>query len=440
MTPHLEDTIVALASVPGPGARAIVRLSGPETARVVSGVFHPHSPLSASHPPYAEGHLRLPETSPFPAFVLFWKSPRSYTGQDVAEIHLVSSMPLVELLIGTILNLGARAANPGEFTLRAFLAGKRDLTQAEAVLGVIESTSRDELKQSLKQLAGGVSLPLHELREDLLNLLADVEAGLDFTEEHIEFVGKKEILLRVGKGLAQLMNMQKQLSERSLSGRPFRVALVGPPNAGKSSLFNLLAGIPVAIVSPIPGTTRDYLTRRIPLGQSNIELIDTAGWQEAADTVEEQAQRLGREQAKEADLLLWCIDSALPVPEKKSEIDGVPVQMVLTKCDRGSTSKDPLPVSMHNAFGVERLREHLRDRAQSMNRPALAPSLSRCKHHVEECLKHLRAGHAIVLFDDPSELLALELRLALEQLGEMVGAVYTEDLLGRIFSRFCIGK
>lgn len=440
MTPHPEDTIVALASAPGPGARAIVRLSGPETARLISGVFVPDSRYAIPDSRYAEGHLRLPETPPIPAYVLFWHSPRSYTGQDVAEIHLISSMPLVELLIGSLLNLRARAANPGEFTLRAFLAGKRDLTQVEAVLGVIESTSRDELKQSLKQLAGGVSLPLHELREDLLNLLADVEAGLDFTDEHIEFVGKKEILLRIGKGLAQLMNLQKQLSERSISGRPFRVALVGEPNAGKSSLFNLLAGIPVAIVSPIPGTTRDYLTRRIELGQMNIELIDTAGWQEAATTIEEQAQRLGRDQAKEADLLLWCVDSNLPIPEKKNAIDDVPVQMVLTKCDRGSTLKDPIPVSIHSAFGVERLRQHLRDRAQSMNRPALAPSLSRCKHHVDECLKHLRAGHSIVLFDDPSELLALELRLALEQLGEMVGAVYTEDLLGRIFSRFCIGK
>jgi tRNA modification GTPase len=437
MTPHPDDTIIALASAPGPGSRAIVRLSGNQTQSLLQTIF---TPIPDSRERFAEGFLKLPESPPIPAYRLFWKGPWSYTGQDVAEIHLVSSPPLVELLIATLLNRGARAALPGEFTQRAFLAGKRDLTQSEAVLGVIEATSRDELKQSLKQLAGGVSQPLHELREDLLNLLADVEAGLDFTEEHIEFVGKSEILLRLGKALAILMNLQKQLSERSISGRSFRVVLVGEPNAGKSTLFNLLAGIPLAIVSSIPGTTRDYLTRKIEMGQINIELIDTAGWQDAGNSIEEQAQRLGREQATQADLLLWCIDSTLPLPEKRSEIDGVPVQMILTKCDHGSPLKDPIPVSKQNSFGIQRLRDHLRDRAISLNRPSLAPSLSRCKHHIEESLKHLRAGHSIVLFNDPAELLALELRLALDQLGEMVGAVYTEDLLGRIFSRFCIGK
>src|SRR4051812_1444232 len=179
MTP-LDDTIVALASAPGPGARAVVRLSGPDSRRVVGAVFDPMPTGRAM----AHGNLRLPGLhSPLPAMVYSTPGPRSYTGQDCVEVHTISSPPLVDLLVGSLLDAGARAAGPGEFTMRAFLAGKKDLTQAEAVLAVIEAGTDDELEQALAQLAGGVTRPLQALRNDLLNLLADVEAGLDFTEE-----------------------------------------------------------------------------------------------------------------------------------------------------------------------------------------------------------------------------------------------------------------
>src|SRR5829696_7024217 len=205
MTP-LDDTIVALASAPGPGARAVIRLSGPDTHRIVGTVF---DPLPAGRS-LAHGRLRLPGLhSPLPAMVLSMPGPKSYTGQDCVEVHTVSSPPLVDLLISTLLDAGARAARPGEFTMRAFLAGKKDLTQAEAVLAVIEAGTDGELRQALAQLAGGVTQPLHGLRDDLLNLLADAEAGLDFTEERIEFVGKRDMLLRLGKGMAQLVNLGK---------------------------------------------------------------------------------------------------------------------------------------------------------------------------------------------------------------------------------------
>ncbi|MBO0698340.1 MAG: 50S ribosome-binding GTPase, partial [Zavarzinella sp.] len=246
----LDDTIVALASAPGPGPRAVVRLSGPDARRVVGTVFDP-MPEGRG---LAHGAVRLPGVhSPLPADVYSMPGPKSYTGQDCVEVHTISSPPLVDLLITTLMNAGARAARPGEFTMRAFLAGKKDLTQAEAVLAVIEAGTDSELQQALAQLAGGVTGPLQELRDDLLNLLADVEAGLDFTEDGIEFVGKRDMLLRLGKGMAQLTNLAKQLDDRGVSGRPFRVALVGEPNAGKSSLFNALAGAPAAIVSPVPG-------------------------------------------------------------------------------------------------------------------------------------------------------------------------------------------
>jgi tRNA modification GTPase len=436
----LDDTIVALASAPGPGARAVVRLSGPDARRIVGTLFDP-IPEGRG---LAHGAIRLPGVySPLPADVYSMPGPKSYTGQDCVEVHTISSPPLVDLLIATLMNAGARAARPGEFTMRAFLAGKKDLTQAEAVLAVIEAGSDAELKQALAQLAGGVTQPLHGLRDDLLNLLADVEAGLDFTEDGIEFVGKRDMLLRLGKGMAQLTNLGKQLDDRGVSGRPFRVALVGAPNAGKSSLFNALAGVPAAIVSPVPGTTRDYVTRSVRLQGTDVELIDTAGWQSANGTIEEQAQRLGREQASKADLVLWCIEAPAWQAEPREGPDDVGVRspvIVVTKGDLADVKTDHPVTSARTGRGIADLRRLLADRAKNARAPALAPSLSRCRHHVEKALNHLRAAHHVVLFDEPAELFALELRLALDQLGEMVGAVYTDDLLDRIFSRFCIGK
>ena len=438
MIPNPEDTIVALASAPGPGARGIVRLSGPAVASVVGPIL-----VDTNRPLPRHTLLRLPGLhSPVPADVYFGQSPRTYTGQDTIEIHLVSCPPLIDALIAALLNAGARAAQPGEFTLRAFLNGKKDLPRAEAVAAIIEAGTPDELTQAMAQLAGGVTQPLRGLRDDLLNLLADIEAGLDFTDEDIQFAAKPDILLRIGKGLAQLMNLARQLESRSVSGKPFRVALIGEPNAGKSSLFNALAGMPAAIVSDIPGTTRDYVSRTVQLADLSIELIDTAGWQESMTTIEEQAQALGRATARSADLLLWCVEAGNSAPEYREELAGLPVVRVVTKCDLDINARagNSIATSAKSGEGIAQLKDYLVERARTMNRSALAPSLSRCRHHVDSALDHLRAVHKIALFDDPAELLAFELRLALEQIGEMVGAVYTDDLLDRIFSRFCIGK
>src|SRR5262245_15308377 len=297
----LEDTIVALSSAPGPGARAVVRLSGPEVLAVVGSVFVSDGLLELARR-RQEGTVRLAGlTSGLPADLYLWPAPHSYTGQHVAELHLLSCPPLVDLLIAELLRAGARAARPGEFTLRGFLAGKLDLTRAEAVLGVIEAGSRSELKQALAQLAGGVARPLQELREDLLNLLADVEAGLDFSDEDLQFVGQEDLLRRLAKGLALVTLAGKQVEQRTVRDRPFRVVLAGRPNVGKSSLFNALGRSAGALVSPEEGTTRDYLVQRLDLDGITIELVDTAGLRPVNGTIEEQAQALGREQAGQAD-------------------------------------------------------------------------------------------------------------------------------------------
>ncbi len=439
---NTRDTITALSTASGPGARAIVRLSGPASAAVLASLFAAPQPLVAGQRTLLSGHLRLPDLAPVPADVYFWAAPHSYTGQDVAEIHLLSSPPLIELLIAQLLQAGCRAAQSGEFTLRAFLAGKLDLTRAEAVHAVIESGSRDELKHALKQLAGGMARPLQELRDDLLNLLADVEAALDFADEDIRFVRPEETLQRLGKALAQVTLLGKQLEQRGLADRVFRVVLTGRPNAGKSSLFNALAGGD-ALVSPQPGTTRDYLVQRLDLGGVRIELIDTPGWQTEPGTIETQAQTLACEQSEQADLLLLCLESGYPLAPEEERMRRQahpPSVAISTKCDLGNAHPAGLATSAVTGSGIDSLRSLLAERARRHKQPALAPSLSRCRHHVESCLEQLRRAHSIVLFEEPPELLALELRGALEQLGEMIGTVYTDDLLDRIFSRFCIGK
>lgn len=442
MLPHLEDTIVALSTAAGPGGRAVVRLSGPGAWAVAARVFR-----DADAPPparcFLEGRLHLPGVASLPADLYFWLGPRSYTGQDVVELHTVSCPPLLDLLAAELLLGGGRAAQPGEFTLRAFLAGKLDLPRAEAVLGVIEAGSRDELTRALKQLAGGVTQPLQGLREDLLNLLADVEAGLDFAEEDIPFVNLEDLLRRISKGLAQLTLLQKQLDRRGISDRPFRAVLVGRSNAGKSSLFNALTG-GAALVSATPGTTRDYLVRRLDLAGVPVELVDTAGWQIGGGPIEEQAQALGREQGTQADLLLLCLEvgQALTAEERNllRQSVGPAVVGVATKCDQATPPPGLVATSATTGIGLDTVRGLLAERAARRIHAGLAPSLGRCRHHVEACVRHLRRAHELVLFEEPPELLAVELRGALDELGAMVGAVYTDDLLDRIFSRFCIGK
>lgn len=450
--PHLEDTIVAVSTAAGGSRRAVVRVGGPAARAVVAAVFTPQAAERPRH--LTPGVVRLSGiAAPLPAVLYFFAGPRSYTGQDVAELHTLGSPPLVERLVGDLLAAGARPARPGEFTLRAFLAGKLDLPRAEAVQAVVTADTDAELHAALAQLAGGVSRPLQVLRDDLLDLLADLEAALDFADEDIEFVGRDETLARLDAAMARLTDLLAQLEGRTVSGRPVRVALVGLPNAGKSSLFNALTG-GQALVSPHPGTTRDYLTARLDLDGLTVELIDTAGWEPAADRIAEQAQRLGREAAAGADVVLWCDESGRFDAGAAARLvgPGTVVIRVRTKADlagpppaeaapRPATTADiPVACSVRWPGGTDAVRAALRDHVQSLIRAPGAPSLSRCRHHLTACLDHLRAARAQVAADDPPELAAAALRAALEQLGELTGAVYTNDLLDRIFSRFCIGK
>jgi tRNA modification GTPase len=310
------------------------------------------------------------------------------------------------------------------------------------VHAVVAAGTDADLTAALTQLAGGVTQPLHAVRDDLLNLLADLEAALDFADEDIEFVGKPEALVRISAALARLTNLRRQLDGREVSGRAVRVALVGAPNAGKSSLFNALAGTAAALVSPEAGTTRDYLTARLALDGIDVELIDTAGRAAAADAIEEQAQRLGAGQAARADVVVWCAEPGTSFADEAGiAARGGEVMKVRTKADLApETEEGTVSASVIRPGGVVELRAVLAERVGALARPPLAPSQSRCRHHLDACAADLTAAHRHLALDDPPELAALAVRGAVGQLGEMVGAVYTTDLLDRIFSRFCIGK
>jgi tRNA modification GTPase len=231
------------------------------------------------------------------------------------------------------------------------------------------------------------------------------------------------------------------LEQRAVGDRVFRAVLAGAPNVGKSSLFNAISG-GNSIVSDRPGTTRDYLVRRIDIDGTPIELVDTAGWQAVESLIDRQAQSLGSREQQSADLLLWCVeagnanDNSPPVVVARS----LTVVVVATKCDLASAAEGQVPTSARMGVGLEELRRLIQTRARSFAQPALAPSVSRCRHHVDACVERLRKAHRTVLFDDPPEILAAELRGALDELGAMIGAIFTDDLLDRIFSRFCIGK
>ncbi|MFM7150130.1 MAG: GTPase, partial [Gemmataceae bacterium] len=284
--------------------------------------------------------------------------------------------------------------------------------------------------------------PLTALREDLLNLLADVEAGLDFADEDLHFVEQKDMLLRLGNAMAHITLVGKQIDSRAIAGQTFRVVLTGRPNAGKSSLFNALAGAR-ALVSEIPGTTRDYLVARFTRDGIPLELVDTPGWQAPQGEIESQAQALAQAQLQGAALILLCVEAGHELSSEETVLaqqQHPPVERIATKCDRNQPIQGWLPTSAVAPGGQEILLQRLSERIRNRPQVSLAPSLSRCKAHVAVCLDHLRRAHAVVLEEDPPEILALELREALAQLGEMVGAVYTDDLLDRIFSRFCIGK
>jgi tRNA modification GTPase len=462
----LDDTIVAVASPPGGAARGVVRLSGPNLKSVLEQCFLPQ-PLrqlaSLFTPTVLSGSVGLLKSSSrLPCDLYLWPSKRSYTGQPAAEFHTFGSPPLLESVVRVSCAGGARLAEPGEFTLRAFLAGRIDLTQAEAVLGVIDAAGSKELDAALSQLAGGLAAPLHGLRNDLLELLAHVEAGFDFADEDLPFITRMELLRQLDSAAGKVGELVNKLALRGAAAMRVRAVLVGRPNAGKSSLFNALSGRVGAIVSDQPGTTRDYITAELDLDGVKCQLIDTAGLggeglaSEDAE-IQAAAQTQSHAQLRAAEIRLVCVpagecggidsETVHQRTESWEETGNAPQRIVVrTKCDRygtqssGGTSLDTSAIS---GAGIARLKEAIRAAAlQSADAGTeiVVGTAVRCGESLRLAAAALDRAREAVRTNLGEELIAAEIRIALNELGKVAGTVYTEDVLDRIFSRFCIGK
>lgn len=456
-----EDVIAAPAVPPQGGMRGIVRLSGAETP----GVLRRAGLRSADgedlrtrprHPAWQAVELPLAEGLALPGELLVWPDERSFTGQPAAEFHTLGSPPLVQAAFGKFVSAGARPARPGEFTLRAFLAGRADLTQAEAVLGVIHARDERELETALSQLAGGLRTRIERLRGELLDVLAHLEAGLDFVEEEdVRFVTTGELTRALAAAAEAVDALLAASRGRTLVESLPRVVLHGPPNAGKSSLFNALLrrfgndATAAALVSPVPGTTRDYLVGRLRHGAREFLLVDVAGDETPLDPISAAAQSGRREQVEQAALVLQCLDADSAYPSPAPAKADPPTLLVRTKCDgpetAASPASGPLETSALTGRGLDRLATEITARLELTTAAAEAPAFTaatavRCRENLVTAAAALAAAQAAVRAGVGEELIAADLRGALDGLGPIVGAVCTDDLLDRIFSRFCIGK
>jgi tRNA modification GTPase len=456
----LDDTIVAIASASGGAARGIVRLSGPQVLLAVTDCFRavPCMNLAAiSCPTAVPGELLLPGFAVgVPADLFLWLGTRSYNGQPVVEVHTIGSPPILEAVLLATCAAGARMAEPGEFTLRAFLAGRIDLPQAEAVLGVIDARGDAELKTALAQLAGGLSKPLGQLRSTLLDLLAHLEAGFDFADEDLPFIRPEELLAAIAESQAHIAALLAQVETRQAGPLQPRVVLLGRPNAGKSSLFNALVGRDGAIVSDMPGTTRDYLTATLDLDGLECQLIDTAGVESGLQpfypaTIEAAAQAATAKESEFAHVRVLCIDATKPT--EPSEIDLVRSRqegllLVLTKVDllpEASWLPNDCTIltSATTGAGLAELRYALRNALLQISHTqsdVVAGTAVRCRESLRLASESLRLAEQACRENLGEELIAAEIRVALDELGKVAGVFYTDDLLDRIFSKFCIGK
>ena len=458
-----DDTIAAIATPIGEGGLGVIRVSGIQALAVVLAIFrdrhgNPVEGLSSHRMRF--GSIIDPRTGAKldEVLVTYMRPPHSYTREEVVEISGHGGLGVMARMLEALVASGARLAAPGEFTKRAFLNGRLDLSQAEAVIDLIHAHTDASHRQALLQLEGGLSQAIRAMREELLEVLAYVEGAMEFPEEDLALLGWETLL---GKVLA-VQARTDTLLETFHRGRVLRegvqVVIAGRPNVGKSSLFNALLAANRAIVTAIPGTTRDVLEEVVNLRGYPFRLVDTAGIRASADTVELEGIRRARTSLQNADLVLLVLDGSEPLSQEDEEaiaaVQGKPVQLVLNKADlpprlaiealcRRFPEWPMAAVSCTERLGLERLAATML--AAVVHGPQQAregPTLTKLRHW--EALQH--AGQSLQRANDgltqrlSGEFVALDLREALEWLGEIVGLNYTEDLLDKIFNEFCIGK
>jgi tRNA modification GTPase len=441
------DTIVAAATPPGVGGVGVVRLSGPQVEeiarRMIGELPEPRFATSATFRNASGEDLDS-------GLALYFPGPASFTGESVLELQGHGGPVVMSMLIDAALELGARMAEPGEFTKRAFLNDKLDLAQAEAIADLIGSGTAQAARAALHSLSGAFSSKVEALAEQLVRLRMYVEAAIDFPEEEIDFLGDEQLQCGLNDCAKTFADLERNAKLGRVLRDGYRVVIVGKPNAGKSSLLNRLSGEEAAIVTEVAGTTRDILREQISIDGLAVELIDTAGLRDDPDRIEEEGIRRAREALKSADAVLW-IQDANESPEQRIDEklpEGAEIIIVRNKIDMtgeqaglADDGSGTVRLSAKTGDGIDALHECLRAAAGYRNLGEGA--FTSRKRHIDalrRAAKHFLTGRAALEDMKAGELLAEELRLAQEALGEITGAVSSDDLLGRIFSEFCIGK
>ncbi|RTZ71692.1 MAG: tRNA uridine-5-carboxymethylaminomethyl(34) synthesis GTPase MnmE [Gammaproteobacteria bacterium] len=447
--PIHTDTIAAIATPPGRGGVGIVRVSGPLAERIAEAV-------TGNIPKARFAHFTgfLDETGAVidQGIALYFQAPRSFTGEDVLELQGHGGPVVMDLLLKRVLDLGARLARPGEFSERAFLNDKLDLAQAEAVADLIDAETTAAARLATRSLQGAFSRRIHELVERLVQLRVYVEAALDFPEEEIDFLSDGGVRRQLEEIREAVARVRASAGTGRLLRDGMKLVIAGEPNAGKSSLLNALAGVESAIVTEIPGTTRDLLREHIALEGVPVHLVDTAGLRETSDRVEQEGVRRARDELQRADRVLWVYDAEADPEnqgfERAQLPEGVPVTWVRNKVDRiGEPSQlgerggvPEVSLSARSGEGVELLRRHLLQ-CMGFQGTENTEFLARRRHldAIDRAMAALDQGRR-VLETGAGELLAEELRRAQLALSEITGEFSADDLLGEIFSSFCIGK
>ncbi|MEP9411092.1 MAG: tRNA uridine-5-carboxymethylaminomethyl(34) synthesis GTPase MnmE [Candidatus Brocadia sp.] len=468
MYPGIQDTIVAVSTPPGRSFHAIIKISGPEAVPCIKDLFIPTNPadletVSTYHS--VRGYIRSPGGFVnVPVLLYIMRKPYSYTREDVVEIHTIGSPPLTEILLDQLLLEGLRAkrrvrlSHPGEFTKRAFLYGRIDLTQAEATMRIIRAQTDIELKMAIAQLAGDVSQEIKRIQDEAVSLCSHIEASIDFSDQDIELISITEILDRLSvikKNISRLLVHQET---GKVSQEGINTVLYGKPNVGKSSLINALLGKNRAIVSEIPGTTRDIVTGILETGGFRFKLTDTAGVDDTKGTVLSMAMEKTRFIIKSAQLLLLVFDGSADLEKQFREIklDELTnnVIVIINKCDLQKDGHNyELPMALKNCpvvhtsamtgEGLVRMKELLTWIVQNDKTfISAAPSMLNVRQRETLRLALLSIQQAVesAKNNESHEFIALDLHAAIDALGEITGKVTTEDILDKIFSEFCIGK
>jgi tRNA modification GTPase len=457
---YKEDTIAAIATPAGEGGVGIVRVSGPDAERIAAMLFVRDEGKNGrlkSHMLHY-GTVRDPKTDKIldQALLTVMRKPRSYTGEDVVEVHCHGGVLVVQRILGLVLSQGARHAEPGEFTKRAFLNGRLDLAQAEAVLDLIAARTEKGVDLALSQITGELSNWVSDLRAELLDILAQVEAAIDFPEEEIELLERPALITKIDA----LRNKIIAITDTYEWGRLFRegakVCICGRPNVGKSSLFNILLGEERVIVTPIPGTTRDVIAESINLDGLPVVLWDTAGIRDTADQVERIGVDLSREYLKKSEVVIVVLDGSASLTHedkvflsstvKKRGLIAINKTDLEQRVDRDQLrqiagDKSLVTVSATRGYGIQELKRSLRELILPLD---MEPSivLTNLRHKSALVCGEQALADAVLALSEmrPPELVAVTLEQARESLEEVIGLVRNEDILELIFSKFCIGK